>query len=87
MANNELDFAGINLEEDTLHIPILTECLKILHLWLPTMFTPFLLKVLGIFIITPMLIMWCFAWSNKKCHENLNQHFDVDHFLKKKQKK
>jgi hypothetical protein len=83
MANSEFGFAGINLDEDTFEIPILTPILKILHMWLPTIFTPFILKVSLIFILTPLVVMYCFAWSNRKCHESLNREIDLDSFLKK----
>jgi hypothetical protein len=83
MAKSEFGFAGINLDEDTLEIPILTPILKVLHMWLPTIFTPFILKVSLIFILTPLVVMYCFAWSNRKCHESLNREIDLDQFLKK----
>ena len=83
MAESEFGFAGINFDEDTLDIPGLSTLLKILHMWLPTIFTPFVLKVSLIFILTPMVIMYCFAWSNKKCHESLTKEVDLDKFLKK----
>lgn len=74
MAKRDLEFAGVNIEEDTIYIPFLTQIFKELHVYFPTLFHPFILKTMFIFGIIPLLIMWCLAWSNRKCHGNLTEN-------------
>ena len=57
MINQELKYEGLSYKDDIIHIPVLDSFLKVLHLAFPSLFVPFVTKLLVILLVCSLVVL------------------------------